>query len=131
MSSPTGRDTDGAVGRVSDGVDPSTRTKALIGLVVALLLGVAGWVGLTRATDRGIARLAAIDRARGVCEGSWRGARTRPETLRVDRIALADTIDPRSDEALMQCGDLRDKGSAAGRPNAREMSGEPMPRGLR
>lgn len=122
---------DRAVDRIEDGTDSATRIKALIGLGVALLLGVAGWIGLTRATDRGIARLAAIDRSRSTCEVSWRAARSRPETLMVDRIALADTIDPRSDEALQQCGDLRDKGSGAGMPNAREMSGEPMPKGLR
>ncbi len=119
------------VDRAEDGTDAATRTKALVGLVVALLLGVAGWIGLTRATDRGIARLAAIERSRTACEVSWRGARSRPETLMVDRIALRDTIDPRSNEALQQCGDLRDKGSGAGVPNAREMSGEPMPQGLR
>jgi len=111
--------------------DRGIRTKALAGLVVALVLGVAGWIFLTRATERGIARLAAIDRARAQCEQSWRAARTQPETLRVDRMALTDTIDPKSDDALMQCGDLRDKGGATTLPNNREMSGEPMPRGLR
>jgi hypothetical protein len=132
MTNPERRDLEVDAGaRDEDGTDGATKVKALVGLVVALLVGVAGWVGLSRATDRGIARLAAIDRSRGTCEISWRAARSRPETLMVDRIALADTIDPRSDQALMQCGDLRDKGSGAGMPNAREMSGEPMPQGLR
>jgi hypothetical protein len=49
----------------------------------------------------------------------------------VDGIALADTIDPRSEDALRECGDLRDKGTPTTAPNAREMNGEPMPRGLR
>lgn len=111
--------------------DRGTRTKGLIALVLALLTGVAGWFGMNQATERGVARLAAIDLARAQCERSWIAARSQAETLMVDRIALADTIDPQSDDALMQCGDLRDKGSATTLPNNREMSGEPMPRGLR
>jgi uncharacterized protein HemX len=111
--------------------DRGTRTKGLIALAVALLIGVAGWFGMNQATERGVARLAAIDTARAQCERSWRAARSQPETLMVDRIALTDTIDPQSDDALQQCGDLRDKGSATTLPNNREMSGEPMPRGLR
>jgi hypothetical protein len=111
--------------------DRGTRTKGLIALAFAVLTGVAGWFGMNQATERGVARLAAIDTARTRCERSWRAARSQAETLLVDRIALTDTIDPQSDDALVQCGDLRDKGSAATLPNNREMSGEPMPRGLR
>jgi hypothetical protein len=111
--------------------DRSTRTKGLIALAFALLVGVAGWFGMGQATERGVARLAAIDVAREQCERSWIAAKSQAETLLVDRIALADTIDPQSDDALMQCGDLRDKGSAQTLPNNREMSGEAMPRGLR
>lgn len=107
------------------------RIKALVALAVALLAGIAAWVGLSTATERGLDRLAAIDRARAQCERSWVAARTRAETLLVDAIALADTIDPRSADALATCGDLRDKGDAATPPNPREMSGKPMPRGLR
>jgi hypothetical protein len=108
------------------------RTKALIGLVVTLVISVAAWFGLSTVTQRGVDRLAAIDRARARCAGSWTAARSRAETLLVDAIALADTIDPRSDQALAQCGDLRDKGSVATpTPNPREMNGQPMPRGLR
>jgi hypothetical protein len=110
--------------------DRALRLKALIALAVAVLVGVAAWVGLSTATQRGINRLAAIDRVRGRCTESWAKARTRADTLLVDRIALPDTIDPTSEDALTQCGDLRDK-SAAAQPNVREMNGEPMPRGLR
>jgi len=107
------------------------RTKALIGLVIALGFGVAGWVGLTSATQRGIDRLAAIDKARATCAISWNAARSRPETLMVDRIPLADTIDPRSEGALTRCGSLRNQGTESELPKTREMNGEPMPRGLR
>ena len=111
--------------------DPAIRAKALVGLVFALAVGVAGWIGLERATDRGIARLATIDSARAQCTQLWAAARTASETLSVDRVALTDTIDPMSDDALVRCGQLRDPGPATTRPNNREMSGEPMPRGLR
>lgn len=112
--------------------DAAVRTKALVGLAVAIVISGAAWYGLSIATQRGVDRLAAIDRARGQCTGSWAVARSRAETLLVDAIALKDTIDPRSDQALSQCGDLRDKGPVQPeRPNPREMNGQPMPRGLR
>ena len=110
--------------------DRSVRIKALIGLAIALMIGVAGWVGLSTATERGLERLAAIDRARTACEKSWATAATRAETLRVDGIALADTIDRRSEQAIDRCGDLRDQEPTTP-PNPREMNGAPMPRGLR
>jgi hypothetical protein len=110
----------------------TTRAVALAGLVATLVLAVVGWVWLSRAADGGVSRLARIDTVRAECETLWRGARAFTDTQAVDRVALRDTIDPLSDDALMQCGDLRDK-SRDGRamPNNREMSGEPMPRGLR
>jgi uncharacterized protein HemX len=108
----------------------AVRTKALIAVGIALLVAVGGWIGLNQAADRGIRRLAAIDKVRGQCTQAWAAARTRTDTLLVDRIALPDTIDPRSDQALARCGDLR-KLEPAAPPNNREMSGEPMPRGLR
>ncbi|MBP6773375.1 MAG: hypothetical protein KA154_10280 [Gemmatimonadaceae bacterium] len=111
--------------------DASLRTKALIAMVVAICAGAAGWYGFSTAAQRGIDRLAAIDKGRATCAISWAAARTRAESLMVDGIALADTIDPRSEEALRECGDLRDKGTPTTAPNAREMNGEPMPRGLR
>lgn len=111
--------------------DHALRTKALIGAVVAVTVAIAGWIGLSSATDRGIARLSAIDRGRAQCAISWNAARTHPETLLVDRIALTDTIDPMSSTALTACGDLRDKSARTTLPNTREMNGEPMPQGLR
>lgn len=122
---------------MSDSVDMSSsdenafRTKALVGLVVAVAFGIAAWYGLSMATQRAIDRLAAIDRVRGTCDTSWRAAHNRADTLLVDAIPLKDTIDSHSDQALEQCGDLRDKSAAAREPNPREMSGQPMPRGLR
>lgn len=111
--------------------ESGVRAKALTGLGVTVVAAIAGWIGLSRAADRGIARLATIDAQRARCEELWRGANTAPDTQQVDRTALLDTIDPRSSDALMRCGDLRAKGPASTLPNAREMSGEPMPRGLR
>jgi hypothetical protein len=108
----------------------AVRTKALIAVGIALVVAVGGWIGLNQATDRGIRRLAAIDKVRGQCTQAWAAARSRTDTLLVDRIALPDTIDPRSDQALARCGDLR-KLEPTAPPNNREMSGEPMPRGLR
>lgn len=107
------------------------RTKALIGLGAALVIGGASWFGLSSAAQRGIERLAAIDVARTRCAQSWDSARTRSDTLLVDRIALLDTIDANSDAALARCGDLRALNPGDAQPRAREMSGEPMPRGLR
>ena len=106
------------------------RVPALIAMAVALIVGVGAWYGLDAAAQRGIERLAAIERARAVCAVSWNAAHARAETLLVDAIALRDTIDPRSDQALSRCGDLRTKAANA-LPNPREMNGEPMPRGLR
>ena len=114
--------------------DPDTqafRTKALVGSALAVAIAIVGWMGLSTATQRGLDRLAAIDRARTQCEQSWKAARTPAETLMVDRIALADTIDRRSAEALDRCGDLRDRSTPVARPNPREMNGEPMLKGLR
>ena len=106
------------------------RAKALTGLGVALVLGIGGWVFLRQATDAGIARLARIDTARAGCTTLWRQARSSIDSAHVDAMALPDTIDPRSASALKRCGDLHAVPSNTV-PGAREMSGEPMPRGLR
>ncbi len=103
------------------------RVKGLIAMAVAAIIGVGAWYGLSRAAERGIARLAAIERARETCAVSWNAAHARAETLLVDAIALRDTIDPQSDQALTRCGDLRTKGAYA-LPNAREMNGKPTQR---
>ena len=116
---------------IDDADTQAFRTKALAGSALAVAIAIAGWMGLSTATQRGLDRLAAIDRARSQCELSWKVARTPAETLMVDRFALADTIDRRSAEALDRCGDLRDRSTSVTRPNPREMNGEPMPKGLR
>jgi hypothetical protein len=106
------------------------RNRALAGLVLTLVLAVGGWLFLGRATDAGIARLARIDTLREGCVARWTVARNEADSQRVDAIALSDTIDPRSATALKRCGDLRATVEKK-LPNAREMSGEPMPKGLR
>jgi len=111
-----------------DATGNGMRTKALIGLGVAVLISIAGWFWLSRAAQAGLERIAAIERVRTECERAWSAARTNEETLTVDRFALKDTIDARSDAALRRCGDLRTTKTL---PNPREMSGQPMPRGLR
>lgn len=108
--------------------DNGMRTRALIGLGVAVVLAIAGWSWLSRATEAGLERLAAIERARAECTRAWSLAATHAESLNVDRHPLADTIDAQSERAMRQCGDLRD---AIVKGSPREMSGEPMPRGLR
>ena len=107
------------------------RRTALIGLGVAGLLAIGTWFGLSRAAESGIDRLARIDALRGRCNSLWSAARTKSDTLRIDAMALPDTIDPRSNAALKRCGSLRAQNSARATPNPREMSGEPMPRGMR
>lgn len=110
---------------------PNPRRAALFGLGVAGLLAIGAWFGLSRAADSGIDRLARIDALRDRCDSLWSAARSKSDTLRIDAKALADTIDPRSNAALKQCGSLRARNSARATPNPREISGEPMPRGLR
>ena len=107
------------------------RTTALIGVVIATGLGVLTWFGLSGAADKGVARLARIDHVRSVCDSAWRAAKSEQDTARVDRRSLADTIDAGSSAELSRCGNLRPEGLPSRLPNPREMSGEPMPRGLR
>ena len=113
---------------MNDETSNGMRTKALVGLGVAVLISIAGWFWLSRAAQSGLERIATIERVRSECERAWGLARTEAETLNVDRMPLPDTIDARSESAMRRCGDLR---SASGQPNAREMTGKPMPRGLR
>ncbi|MEO7520941.1 MAG: hypothetical protein ABIW79_03905, partial [Gemmatimonas sp.] len=72
------------------------RTTALIALAIATALGVFAWVGLNRAADAGVARLARIDKVRIACDSGWRDARDQRDSMRVDLISLPDTIDPGS-----------------------------------
>ncbi len=106
------------------------RRRALIGLGFTLALGIGSWLFLARAADAGIERLARIDVVRASCDARWAQAITQSDTMRVNDIPLADTIDAKSSAALKRCGDLRAMVSKQV-PNGREMSGEPMPRGLR
>ena len=117
---------------MSDDVEAANpRRGALIALAVAVVLGVSTWFGLSLAADKGLDRLARIDRLRAGCDSAWGNSRTRADSLRVDTRALSDTIDPRSNAALKVCGSLRLTTQTKRLPNPREMSGEPMPRGLR
>jgi hypothetical protein len=107
------------------------RTTALIGVGVALLLSVGTWFGLSRAADAGLARLARIDRVRAPCDSAWSLARSERDTAIVDQRSLPDTIDKGSSDELARCGHLRPKGLPSRLPNQREMTGQPMPGGLR
>lgn len=105
------------------------RTRALIGLGVAVVVAVGAWLFVTRAADSGLERLARIDKVRAQCTALWANAHNAIDSARVDATPLPDTIDPRSSSALQRCGGLR---AMEPKPvNPREMSGEPMPRGLR
>lgn len=104
---------------------------AILSLVGAVLLAGGAWFGLQRATDVGLERLARIERMQAVCKERYSYARNRLDTMRVDRSALPDTIDARSKDRLDRCGVFRAEGVKAELPNPRELSGEPMPRGLR
>lgn len=107
------------------------RTTALISLGIALVLAVFTWFALSRAADSGVARLARIDVVRAQCETGWRAARNERDTALVDATSLTDTIDPGSSAQLARCGNLRPAGLPSTLPNPREMSGQPMPKGLR
>lgn len=107
------------------------RTTALIGLGIALVLAVFTWFALSHAADAGVARLARIDVVRAQCESAWRAARNERDTIVVDALSLSDTIDRGSSAELARCGNLRPSGLPSTLPNPREMSGQPMPKGLR
>ena len=106
------------------------RTTALIGVAVAVILGMGTWFALSSATDAGLARLARIDRVRAACDSAWSLARTERDTAAVDRLSLPDTIDKGSSAELTRCGNLRPAGLPSRLPNQREMTGERPPGGL-
>lgn len=108
-----------------------TRALALAGMILTIGLSVWSWQFLNRATTSGVERLARIDRVRALCTEAWGTARTDVDSMRVDRMMLPDTIDAGSEQAIDRCGDLRGESVPNSLPNAREMSGDPMPRGLR
>ncbi|HEY0928557.1 MAG TPA: hypothetical protein VGE27_01455 [Gemmatimonas sp.] len=104
---------------------------ALFTLVMALVIGFVAWRMFSAAADVGVQRLARIDTVRAWCQGFYAQAQTRNDTMRVDRAALPDTIDPKSSSAIDRCGDLRSEDPGTPPPNPREMNGQEMPRGLR
>ena len=104
---------------------------ALLTLVVALVVSFVAWRMFGAAADAGVDRLARIDTMRAWCEGFYVQAQSRTDTMRVDRVALPDTIDPQSSNAIDRCGDLRSEAPGTPPPNPREMNGQEMPRGLR
>ena len=108
-----------------------SRAIAVGSLVLALGFGLWAWQFLNRAADSGLDRLSRIDAMRALCTAEWEKARTEVESMRVDRLVLPDTIDKGSEQAIDRCGDLRGESVPNSLPNAREMSGDPMPRGLR
>ena len=107
------------------------RTTALIGVGVAVLLGIGTWFALSRAADVGLARLSRIDHVRAACDSAWAMARNDVDSAIVDRLSLPDTIDPGSSSELARCGNLRPSGLPSKLPSQRDMSGERMPGGLR
>jgi hypothetical protein len=104
---------------------------AILSVVGAATLAVVAYVVLGRAADVGIARMERIERMQALCTERYAAARTRLDTMRVDRSALPDTIDPRSKDRMDRCGVFRSELVRSTLPNPREMSGEEMPRGLR
>ena len=80
---------------------------ALLSVIVAVAAGAAAWYFLGVAADRGVERLARIDRLRALCVERYAMAQNRSDTLRVDRWALPDTIDPGSRQRIAQCGAFR------------------------
>jgi hypothetical protein len=108
-----------------------SRAIAIGGLVLALGISAWAWQFLNHAADSGLDRLSRIDAMRAWCTAQWADSRTQEDSMRVDRTALADTIDAGSEQAIDRCGDLRGESVPNSLPNAREMSGDPMPRGLR
>jgi hypothetical protein len=118
---------------VTDAAAQYARRPALVVLAVTIVLGAVVWALLGRAAKAGIARLERLDRMHAHCDSAWAAARTREDTMRVNRLPLPDTIDANSRSPLAQCGDLGDQRARRDERPAppRELSGEPMPRGLR
>jgi hypothetical protein len=68
---------------------------------------------------------------RAFCLPFYAQALDRNDTIRVDRAPLPDTIDAGSKDAFDRCGDFRGPSVPNELPNARELNGQEMPRGLR
>ncbi|MFY7922530.1 MAG: hypothetical protein ACOVSI_08955 [Gemmatimonas sp.] len=104
---------------------------ALGSLALALVVGGLSWYWFGRAADLGVERLERLDAMRAYCAGFYAQALDRNDTMRVDRAPIPDTIDAGSKDAFDRCGDFRSPGVPNALPNARELNGQEMPRGLR
>lgn len=98
------------------------RTTALISVVIAVILSIAAWFGLSDAADVGVARIARIDQARILCDSGWKAATTMRDSETVDQRSLTDTIDRGTNAVLTRCGHLRPNGLPAGRANPRDIT---------
>lgn len=90
-----------------DATDAGTKHKALAALVVALVITVAAWVFINKATESGLARLELIDRVYAVCNADYARARTAADTSRIDAQPLSAVIDSGTTSAPRRCGDMR------------------------
>jgi hypothetical protein len=104
---------------------------ALGSLALALVVGAAAWYWFGRAADAGLRRLERLDTMRAYCQAFYVQARDKNDTIRVDRAPVPDTVDAGSKDAFDRCGDYRGPSMPNELPNARELNGEEMPRGLR
>lgn len=93
---------------------------ALIALVVALAAGSVAWWAFDRAADVGVARLQRIDAMRALCTTAYAAARNESDTMRIDRSALPDTIDPSSKDRIDRCGVFRAQDMVTQPANARK-----------
>jgi hypothetical protein len=122
---------DGNDGDATKGSGTNGPGAALASTAVALIVGVGAWYLFGKAADSGVQRLERLDVMRAYCMPFYAQARSMNDTIRVDRAPLPDTIDAGSKDAFDRCGDFRGPSVPNQLPNAREMNGEEMPRGLR
>jgi hypothetical protein len=104
---------------------------ALGSVALAVVVGLGAWYWFGRAADAGVKRLERLDSMKAYCMPFYARALDRNDTIRVDRAPLPDTIDAGSKDAFDRCGDFRGPSVPNELPNARELNGQEMPRGLR
>ncbi len=90
----------------SDTSSNASRNRALIVLTATVVIAVAAWMFLRRATDAGLHRLDLLDAGRAYCDSLRTTARNAEDSVRIQLTALRDTIDPLSKDAIRTCGDL-------------------------
>ncbi|MCA0374697.1 MAG: hypothetical protein LCH84_03450 [Gemmatimonadetes bacterium] len=83
---------------------------ALLTVAGAVTIAVASWWWFSRAADAGVARLDRIAKLRTLCTAAYAEARSATDTMRVDRLALPDTVDPESRDRIDRCGVFRSTG---------------------